>query len=256
METSSLSIYSLGIVAEDKETEKDIIKVVPMEHLTDIIGDITKVKKFDKIDCKNTIEATWIPFGHSNRMSSPDVIAGETVVIFTYSDTNEYYWTTIFREPLIRRLEKVLYSYSNLPDGARVTEFERNTSYFAEVDTMNKYIHVHTSDNDGELTTYDIKINTKEGYVDIRDGRGNYIKLNSAKDKITANALAEVVIKAPEICLDGNVTISGNLGIYGRTDSLQRIATSQILSAIGGCQACVHPKPSPGAIVSPIIKPD
>lgn len=256
METSSLSIYSLGIVAEDKETEKDIIKVVPMEHLTDIIGDITKTKKFDKIDCKNTIEATWIPFGHSNRMSSPDVIAGETVVIFTYSDTNEYYWTTIFREPLIRRLEKVLYSYSNLPDGARVTEFERDTSYFAEVDTMNKYVHVHTSDNDGELTTYDIKVNTKEGFVDIRDGRGNYIKLNSAKDKITANALAEIVIKAPEICLDGNVTISGKLGVHQTIDALGKIASSQNLSAAGGCSANCCPQPSAGAVVSPVIQPD
>lgn len=256
MNNSELVIHSLGIVAIDKPVESDWIQVTPIEHLTDVIGDITKKKKFEKIESSNMLKAKWMPFGHSNRMSSPNVIAGETVVIFTYSDTNEYYWTTIFREPEIRRLEKVLYGYSNLSKNARVEEFNRESSYWTEVDTINKYVKVHTHDNDGELTTYDLYINTKEGFLEIKDGLGNYIKLNSANNKISINALTSIVIKAPDVTIDANVVITGNLGVIGMTDSIQRIATSQILSASGGCVATECPSPSAGAIVKPPIPVD
>ena len=215
-------MYSLGVVAKDKPTETDVIVVMPIEHITDKNSDINEETDYEskskdhkkvpnqvKTVSKNTIEATWIPFGDSNRMSAPDVIAGETVMIFTYADTNEYYWTTMMREPGIRRLEKVLHGYSNLSSGARTDGFDRDTSYWHEVDTMNKYVKFHTSDNDGELTTYDITLNTKEGTLEVKDGIGNSIVMNSGEGSLTVTMNSKVTLKAPEIILDGAVTTTG-----------------------------------------------
>ena len=222
MEDSKFKLYSLGIVAKDKPTATDTISVMPIEHITDTKGDINqesdyeskakdhkKVPSQSKSVSKNTIDATWIPLGGSNRISSPDVIAGETVLIFTYADTNEYYWTTYLREPSIRRLEKVLYGYSNMSSGARSESFDRETSYWFEVDTLNKYVKLHTSDNDGELTTYDITINTKEGVLEIKDGVGNSVLMNSSEGSLTVTMNSKVTLKAPEIILDGAVTTTG-----------------------------------------------
>ena len=151
MEDSKFKLYSLGIVAKDKPTTSDIISVMPIEHITDTTGDINEESNYEsnskdhknvpnktKAVSKNTIEATWICLGGSNRISSPDVIAGETVLIYTYADTNEFFWTTYMREPSIRRLEKVLYGYSNMRGGARGESFDRESSYWFEVDTLNK----------------------------------------------------------------------------------------------------------------------
>ncbi len=222
METSKFTLYSLGIVAKDKATQSDVITIMPIEHITDTTGDINEEVGYEsnsvnhkqvpskvKSVSKSTISASWISLGSSNRVSSPDVIAGETVLIYTYADTNEYYWTTYLREPSIRRLEKVLYGYSNLRKGARSESFGRDTSYWLEVDTMNKYMKVHTSDNDGEYTTYDIVINTKEGKLEIKDGVGNSVEMDSASGELTITMNQKVTLKAPEIVLDGNVTTTG-----------------------------------------------
>ena len=230
MEDSKFKLYSLGIVAKDKPTTSDIISVMPIEHITDTTGDIKEESNYEsnskdhknvpnktKAVSKNTIEASWICLGGSNRVSSPDVIAGETVLIFTYADTNEYYWTTYLREPSIRRLEKVLYGYSNMRGGARSESFDRETSYWFEVDTLNKYVKLHTSDNDGELTTYDVLINTKEGVLEIKDGIGNSVLMSSSEGSLTVTMNAKVTIKAPEIVLDGDVTTTGTQLIKDKT---------------------------------------
>lgn len=290
MADSAFKFYSLGIVAKDKPTKTDMIDVVPIEHITDIEKDIneTKTLKSKAVDQSNkpqsteiksinTVTAKWISIGGSNRLSSPDVIAGETVLIYTYSDTKEYYWSTIFIEPSIRRLEKVLYSWCNLPTGARVKEFDRDSSYWAEVDTMNKYVKLHTSDNDGEVTIYDVIFNTKDGNIVIKDGFGNHfvidskesfmelkdkegnlIKISSSSGKVEAKANKAIVLKAPVILLDGEVgmtggmTGSGNLSVGGNIDSGGRIAANGYLSASGGCMASEHPVSSEGASLHPM----
>lgn len=211
----------MGIVAKDKPTGTDTISVMPIEHITDTKGDINQESDYEskakdhknvpnqtKSVSKNTIDAIWIPLGGSNRISSPDVIAGETVLIFTYADTNEFYWTTYLREPSIRRLEKVLYGYSNLSGGARSDAFDRETSYWYEVDTMNKYIKIHTSDNDGEYTTYDITINTKDGNIEIKDGVGNFIYFDSPAGLLHAKFNTEVRLEAPLVRFIANHVVN------------------------------------------------
>lgn len=252
MEKSLLKIYSLGIVVETKPPGTDIILVTPIENLNiqesgpikdkkykseGKLKDITSVNFQSEINSRNYLRAKWLPLSNSNRMTAPDVVANETVILFKYQNVDEYYWTTIFREPELRRLETVNYSYSNLRSG--ITAFNKTTSYWFEVDTRNKKIHLHTSMNDNEYTEYDIDIDTKNGILYITDKKGNIIKLNSKEDKILVNTNNDVTINtaktiniitgttvnivagnsinitAPNIVMNGDITTNGNINASG-----------------------------------------
>ncbi|NTW91808.1 MAG: hypothetical protein HGA35_07770, partial [Erysipelotrichaceae bacterium] len=129
---SELKLYSLGIVVENKPVGADIIMVSPIEVLNiQGAGSIKDASTKSEGTLKNAddknfatemksssyLKATWLPLGNSNRITSPDVVANETVILFKFGDVDEYYWTTIFREVELRRQETVLYGFSNLKSG-------------------------------------------------------------------------------------------------------------------------------------------
>lgn len=207
--TSGLTLYSLGIVTEDKPEGTDLIKVAPVEEITmsdGVLGQISikydvnmpnhqGVKKQTSIEGGVTMVATWIPFGHSNRITAPDVYRNETVMIWRMADTDEYYWTTVMREPGIRKLETVNYGFSNLsgaPDGK--TAFDKTSSYWLEVSTRHKYVQLKTVTNDGEPFAYNLKIDTAEGSVTIEDDVNNQIILTSKDNKLTINTNTDVEV--------------------------------------------------------------
>jgi len=255
---SELKLYSLGIVTEHKPEGTDYILVTPIEKIniqeSGYINDIERTYKStlkdidgkeDKQEIKatNKIRAKWIPFGHSNRITAPDVRAGETVILFKFGDVDEYYWTTIFREPSIRKLENVLYAFSNIKGGT--TAFDKSTSYWLQVDTIHKKVHFHTADNDGENTCYDIDIDTKNGTLVITDNKGEVIQIDTQSNSININsnkeinisastvnikASKEVNITSPTVNLNGsiiangpvdsNLNINGSLNVNGNTSLL------------------------------------
>lgn len=242
--TSGLKQYSLGIVIEDKKEGTDIILVDPVESFTLDHGKIKDdsrkyesklkdhrgIERKDKLTGGSVIKAKWIPYGESNRETAPDVYKNETVMLFRFANEPDLYWTTIFREPLIRRLETVIYTYSNKPSG--LSEYDPNSSYWEKWDTRRKVIHRHTSDNDGEPFKWDIVTNAKEGWHQITSDEGDLLRIdakavtntlkNSAGTSITQNrdnlymrAPSQTVIQSPRIVLDGSVTITGNLTVGG-----------------------------------------
>ena len=257
---SELKLYSLGIVIEDKPVGSDFVMVSPVEVLNIQQSGLIKEqkttfegthKKADgtgfatEMKARNYLKAKWLPLGHSNRLTAPDLVKNETILLFKFGDVDEYYWTTIFREVELRRQETVLYGFSNLKAG--ISAFDKTTSYWLEVDTRKKTIKFHTAMNDGEFTEYDIIFDTKQGNVLFTDKRGNYIYLDSPKDTVTVNMLKDIVgvagqdinvkagrdiianagknieatagssvtIKAPNINLIGNVNIQGNITTSG-----------------------------------------
>jgi len=239
MPKSNLKIYSLGIVVKTKIENEDTILVSPIEHLsmqsdgllinskrtyTNKIGDLNNKSNKSEIKATDYLTATWINLGNNNRMSAPDVVHGETVLLFKFGDVDTYYWTTIFREPSLRRLESIYYVYSNLPTG--MDSFNKNTSYWFNVDTRHKKIQLHTSKNDKELCGYDIIIDTKKGSITINDTLNNKIELLSNNGILNINTNNQVnvttkslaTVTAPNIILTGNVTINGNLNINGNTN--------------------------------------
>lgn len=210
---SALELYSLGAVTENKVIGSDIIVVTPIEDFAFEDGFLADIKKKYKvtipdaigrtkkadIEGKVTIEARWIPFGHSNRMSAPDVVKNETVVIFRYGSNDTYYWTSIFREPSLRRLEKAHYAWSNIRDAIGKKIFDRLTSYWMEVSTFDKWIWLKTNTNDGEPFGYDVKIDTKNGVVTIKDTAGEFIEFNSATGTLSAKMNTRILLDAPTI---------------------------------------------------------
>lgn len=237
---SELKLYSLGIVVEDKPVGSDFIMVSPIEVLniqpggsikdssTKFRGTLknTSGKNFStELSSTNYIKAKWLAFGQSNRITSPDVVKNETVILFKFGDVDEYYWTTIFREVELRRQEVVLYGFSNIKSG--ISAFDKTTSYWLEVDTKNKSVKFHTAMNDGEYTEYDINIDTKQGTFLLTDKKGNKFFLDSKADKFIINSLKDIEgtagklikLKAPDIEIEGNVKIRGNVSITGNTNT-------------------------------------
>lgn len=219
---SNLKLYSLGIVVETKPKHTDYILVSPIESLNiqeqGNIKDKSKsfegnVKEIESSNFKTQLESTnylrakWLPFSNSNRITAPDVAASETVILFKFGNVDEYFWTTLFREPELRRLETVLYAYSNIPKGLK--PFDKSSSYWLEVSTRDKHVHLHTSNSDGEPYIYDVIVNTKTGYIHLKDNVGNSIELNSHSGSVNLKAVASINLSAPAVNINAN-TITNN----------------------------------------------
>ena len=251
---SQLKFFSLGIVAITKEKTSDYIKATPIEVLTLSnkqlseeknsyqveMPDAKGVSRSSNTESESTLIAKWIPDCVSNRMTSPDVVAGETVKIYRFADTDEYYWTTLFREPSLRRLETVNHSYSNMRSGLQ--PFDKETSYWFEVSTDGKYIKVHTSKNDGEPYAYDITLDTGKGNLLIDDNAGNSLELNSEQNKLSVITNTDVYIKSPTVTIEaetthitGNVQVDGNLKVNQTTTTNKQI-TEDGTHSTGGVQ--------------------
>lgn len=196
MELSKLKIYSLGLVAINKPLTTKEIEVTPIEDTPMLNGeindDVTKYKAEAEdskgsaynveLDTTNTVKATWLPIGSSNRMTAPDVRRGETVVLYRFADSDKFYWATLKDDMHLRKLETVVYAFS-----ANQKEDTKNTSenmYFLEVSTHKKIVHFHTSKANGEPYMYDIQINAAEGFIQIQDDAKNFFTFNSKERQI------------------------------------------------------------------------
>jgi len=191
---SRFHMYSVAIVAKDIEEDGFIVECFPIENMTHVDGDIAYVEGItvsnEDIDNEAevivlnksvTIKAKWLALGHSNRKTAPMVKKGEQVMLFRYANEDEFYWMTMYNEFDLRRKEKVIHYYSNT-DNFKEDLHDDNT-YWTKIDTINKEVSMHTSDNDGEITTYDLKMKTDEGYVELKDGKNNFFKLDSTDEE-------------------------------------------------------------------------
>lgn len=193
---SNLRRYSLGIVAANKALDSDLIEVVPIEEMNFVDGQLSdNVKPYEasgtdsqgqayqhSLDTTVSVLAKWIPDGISNRATPPDVRRGERIQIWQYGDQDKYYWSTLFYEPDLRKLETVIFTFSNTRDeSAKSTP---DTTYYMEVSTHRKHITLHTSKSDGEPFVYDIQLDTANGFLLIKDDIGNYVQMDSKNVRI------------------------------------------------------------------------
>lgn len=214
MSQSQFRMYSIGIVVETKPPGTDYILVTPMEELgiqdSGSIKDAEGTFKGNKESVsptnfktehtsKNYVRAKWNGIGQGNRTSAPDVVAGETVILYKYGDVDEYFWDDSGREPSLRRLENILYSFSNVPGDIGGTPYDKSTSYHVEVSTRDKFLHIHTADNDGEACTFDVRIDTRAGIMTCKDSLGNWSEWDAPAGKHTQNFNTEILRMAPKI---------------------------------------------------------
>lgn len=251
MKVSKLQFYSLGIVAVNKGLATDIIEVVPIEDTPMINGQLSdNVDKYKaglqnssndtfslELDTTVSVKAKWLPINNSNRVSSPDVRRGETVVIYRFADTDQYWWNTLFNDQKIRRLETVIYGFVNTnKEGVDTTS---ENSYWFEVSTHRKIVHLHTSKNDGEPFGYDIQINAKDGVVTITDDVGNFFELNSKDTKITLENVSGTIMSLDKanfnvICETMNVNASKQITFTTPVTSTSDKLVSVGRAVVGG----------------------
>lgn len=232
LNTSKYKLYTIGTVASDLIEGYAPIEVYPHEILPNYTGDINKIddvnmnvlnsegKSFNvALEHKRVLTAVWLGDG-TNRVTPPNVRKGEKVLIYRYADVDLYYWTVKGLELDLRRLEHVTHMYVNTGD-ENVKVVDEKNSYYTTMSTLNKYFKIHLSDNDGEVTTYDIVADAKSGYLQLRDGKQNSITIDSIADKVSITANREISLKADTI------------GLYAKN-----IIISAVSTEVAGSFAC------------------
>lgn len=228
MQQSLFKIYSLGQVVKDIKEDSQYIDVFPVElhpgktgelSIPEInntsISDINKTVETIIVAKTTTIKAKWLAIGTPNKLEPPTVCKGETVLLFRYADTDNFFWSTIYNELHLRKREKhtmILSNKESIADGQTQEVLEK--SYYITYDTINKFIRLHTDDSDGEFCTYDIEINTKDGFLTVIDGLENEITLDSTLDKLyiktNKDILTETDNHTRNVTTDETVDIGNN----------------------------------------------
>lgn len=267
---SKLQFYSLGIVAVNKLPSSELIEVTPVEEFPMLDGELSdaiSLYKTESVDYTGghnskeiattvTIEAQWLPINNSNRRTPPDVRRGEKVVIYRFADTDKYWWNTLFNDSKLRRLETVIYTFIN--ESNENTDISPDNTYYLEISTHKKLMHVHTAKNDGEPFSYDVQINAKEGIIIITDDAGNYFELNSRDtklsfvnadassvfidkknielncEKFTLNASDSANINTPITNISDDVNIGGNEDVKGNVTIAGNETVTGAFSGKGG----------------------
>jgi len=214
VDPSNLIFYSVGFVVRDKDWDSDIVEIYPVEKLPTVGPDMNDeeieadVKIVDhenddiktlklQIDRSKTIRAKWFSFGQYNRLTPPDVRKGEQVLLWRYSNSDLFFWTTMFNDLSLRKEEVVRFVFSDKPklDPDELLE----DTYYLEINTRDKIIKFHTGDKWNEYTSYDFILNTKDGNLKVLDGKGNYIELDSPTDTLNISTNNAMTVKTTNL---------------------------------------------------------
>lgn len=211
-DSSGLRIYGLGIVTQDKtDDDGDMITVAPMEDLPLILGRLKDIKydyNVSGVDHKGAsvssnvsgvayFSAKWTSLEGGNRNTAPNVCEGETVLLLKYASTEDIYWTDYKREPALRRLENVLYAYSNLKEKGQA--YDLDTSHWVRISSRDQIVQLHTSNNRDEKAGYDITLNLSEGTFQLIDTNKNEIFLDSVNGDLRINTNRSIEFNTKQI---------------------------------------------------------
>lgn len=195
--SSLFHVHSVGTAAENKKLGSWELEIFPQEHMAYADGELSSAREMLKdegvdafgqkytvsVETSNNLTASWLPFG-SNRQTPPDVRRGERLLLWRYADVDKYYWTTTGLDEYLRRLETVVYAWSDTKDET-VKALTPDNSYYLEISTHQKHVTFSTAKANGEPYQYTVQINTKEGAITIMDDVGNFIELDSGERRIT-----------------------------------------------------------------------
>ena len=205
-DTSKLRFYSFGLVANnlpmsdpDNPTEgANRLQVTPIEQLTMLDGELGSIPAeqevegqdasgksyISKVTSDTALEADWLPgLGVSNRRTAPNMRRGERVLLFSYADTDLYYWTDLGLDGHLRKLETAIYSWSGTSDEA-IDGTKDGNCYSLEVSTHTGQMTLKTSKLNGEHCIYAIQLNTRDGQIWIVDDLDNEIVFDSKLTRI------------------------------------------------------------------------
>lgn len=187
---SVVHLHSIGIAAINLPLNSRDLEVTPIEdtpmtdgELTDNMSEATLRAKDSeggytdvKVASTVTLTASWMPFG-SNRYTPPNIRRGEKVCIWRVGDADTYYWSEYEYNADLRKLETVIYLFSDTQKESDKATPEN--SWFFEVSTHRKIIHLHTGKNDGEPFGFDLQIDAKQGNFLLCNDQGEQFYLES-----------------------------------------------------------------------------
>lgn len=260
---TQLQMYSIGVVAANKTLTSKHIEVTPIEESPMLEGEITdneeayeaKGESPDgeafQTELKTTasIRALWLPFGDTNRMTSPNVRRGERVAIYRFGDADEYFWTTLTQHHTLRRLETVVWAFSN--NSKENIENDSTCTYYFEVSTHTKRITLHTAKNDGEFCEYTFQINAKDGNFTFEDDIGNFVFLDSKEKQIklrnvdesyidinkriiTIHSLDKIIMKTKHLEIDAGSSITTKTQTFSESTSTYTMQASNYTTSTNG----------------------
>lgn len=205
-EASAWKLYSLGIAANNKVVNSDILYVVPIESIQMQDGQLISNPFFQesegwdgndelyrtKVTTDAAIEAIWK--GETNRRTAPDVRRGERVWLWRFADSDKFYWESAGMDDHLRKLETVVYGISGTPEESENGSMP-NYGYHLEMSTHKGVITLQTSAKNGEFTTYAIQIDAKNGRITISDALGNNIHLDSQQTVIELENADRTIVR-------------------------------------------------------------
>jgi len=223
IDESLLKNVSMGLVAKDIIEDDVYVEVFPFELQVGKDGEITKEAHHSasvtdnnggvaNVNIRQTdlIKARWYPNGNTHVLTAPNVCKNEVVMLWKYSDADEYYWTTAYNQLELRKLEKRVIVVSNKASIDISPDALMENSYFIAMDSINKLVHIHTSTTDGEYTTYDIGLDTKEGVFTLTDGKENHFKLDSQTDTFTLSSNSKIITKTKDTTNSPSNSLTNN----------------------------------------------
>jgi len=122
----------------------------------------------------NSIVCTWFPgVGGSNRITPPNVVVGERVLVYRWGDQDKYYWTTTGLDDGLRRLETVIIGLSGSPETGENVTPDINSMYFMEWSSHKKHLMFTNSKANGEKIRFTAKVDFGAGTFAIGDDANN-----------------------------------------------------------------------------------
>ena len=223
-----IEYMGVGLVTKDMEPGSLYIEISPVEQIPSVDGDLGKNDTVSttgkdmsgknvvvKADKTGAITARWLPEDNSNVITAPCVNAGETVNIYDVGGTGEYGWRTLGTDMDIRKRDRYILFIPSKPSKDKNW---LDKGYYFMVDSVGKSVSLHTSNDDGEATTYDLVLNTKDGVISINDGLANTITLTSLKGSLHIKTNNRIDLEAPKFTVKNTVcelvqTISDLIGV-------------------------------------------
>lgn len=248
---SKLHYYSIGVVVKDSNRKEEPIEVWPVEIILGMDGELDGAptqyksngidaagKKYQvEVNSSESLPCEW--FGSTNRRTAPNVRAGESVLIYRVGDEDRFFWRCMGRTDELRRGERVVYTWSDIPEDDVEARADESNSYRLEINTFDGIVQFTTVDTNGESYTYDFTLNTKEDFFEFSDNVGNSLLLNSkdtlirfineagtwlelnkeninasAPDSITVKAVNTIALACKDYLLNASESVTINTKAY------------------------------------------
>jgi len=225
---------AIGIAAEHLKPDSLYLLV----HVLELVSNIDVMYKDEEEDTltkamnmvageelkrEATIKCRYYNKG-SNQISAPTVRRGETIEVYQYADSNQYYWRTSFYENDLRAREVAVTTWSNIPkdidDEKHLESVTKENSVWFKVDNVSKKIHFHTPKNDKEPLEWDIEIDRKKGILNIKNDGGDSLTMSAG---VIHGKTKVFTIDAEQVILNGKSLIQLKTNKFSLVTALAEI---------------------------------